>query len=130
METSQMSWFTTKHDTITISVIALVFASATLANFWDELGFLGLAPFLILAPLGLLPAWFLWAWTILDKGYFPSLSPILALALGSVFGSLLFAFVLKMARLEVVPDPKVLIFVSLCVLFGAAFLLPPRKTTR
>lgn len=123
-----MRWFTRKNDATTIFAFALIFLSVTLANVWSELGFLAMVPSLVIAPLGLLPAWFLWAWTMLAKGYLPSLSPAMALASGTVLGPSLVWAVYRLARLEIAPDPKILIFVFLLLLFGAAFLLPSRNT--
>lgn len=123
-----MNWLRQKHDGLTMIVVSVLLTAVTLAALWDEIGFLGFVPSLLLAPLGLVPAWFLWAWAMISKGYLPAVSPAAATAIAFVMGPVLWLAVRSLARSASVPHPKAFLLAGLALVFLIAFLLPSRRT--
>jgi len=126
-----MSWYQKKHDAVTMLAVAIVLTCATIATAFNGLAILlAFIPLAIPAMLGLVIAWFLWAWTLIERGYLPSLTPRQAIVLVSVLVPPLIAILIAFSQQTAFDAAKVIFSIVLFVVFTAAFFLPSRQRKR
>ena len=122
-----MSWLSQKHDAVSMVAISVVLSAVTLAAIWEEIGYLVIVPALLIAPLGLFPAWFFWAWAMVSKGYLRPFSPAASIAVTLFVAPILWFAVLNLAQTRLILHPKAAILITLSLAYVAAFLLPQRR---
>ena len=123
-----MVWLLRRNDGVSMLAASAILTMAVMASVWDEMGYILFLPPSLIAPLGLFIACFLWAWTMMSKGYLRSTSPAVSIAVTIFVGPILALAVYHLSRSDLIPYPKTAVLLALASVFFSAFLIPNKRT--